>query len=130
MKKETSIRTPMAKAKGMGAAHNGTEHWFMQRVTAIALLFLSPWFIWSMMQHAGASYAEMHAWLSYPVNAVLMILFVVTAFYHAALGSQVVIEDYIHCEGFKMVKLIGMKLFFSATIVACVFAILKVAFGG
>ncbi len=126
---KNSIQTPIAKVKGLGAAKNGTEHWLYQRISSIASFFLSLWFVWSMVHTAGAAYAEMYSWLAYPVNAVLMILFVITAFFHAALGAQVIVEDYIHCEAFKMIKLIGIKLFYSATVVVSIFAILEVAFG-
>ncbi len=124
------IETPLARARGHGSARDGVHHWFMQRVTAISNLFLMIWLVWSVVTMASWSHADFTTWLAMPVNAVLMILAVISVFYHAALGSQVIVEDYFHHEGLKIVKLIGMKLFFAGAAVACIFAVLKVALGG
>ncbi len=125
--KNESIRTNLAKGRGLGSARNGTEHWYMQRITAIANIPLSLWIVWSFLSLIGASYDEFTIWLAYPLNAILMIIFVLNVFYHAYLGIQVVIEDYISNEAFKTVKLIGVKLFFFAASVAAIFSILKIA---
>lgn len=122
-----SLESPLHKAKGLGSSHEGAHHWMHQRMTAIANTGLILWLICSVAHLQGASYAEFTAWLSAPWNAVLMILLIISTFYHAVLGSQVVVEDYIHNKCFKMAKLIGMKLFFFALAVACIFSILKVA---
>ncbi|MDP7143011.1 MAG: succinate dehydrogenase, hydrophobic membrane anchor protein [Alphaproteobacteria bacterium] len=128
---ESGLKAPLARAKGLGSAKEGSEHWFMQRVTAISNLILMAWLIWSVIHHVvGASHADFTAWLAAPVNAILMILAVISVFYHAALGTQVITEDYVHHEGLKMIKLIGIKLFFFGAAVACIFSIMKVAFGG
>lgn len=121
------IKSPLARARGLGAAHEGTDHWMKQRITAIANIPLIIWFVFSVVSLKGASHAEFTSWLAEPVNAVLTILLVISTFYHAVLGSQVVVEDYIHSEWFKMLKLIGMKLFFFALAVACIFSVLKIA---
>ncbi len=121
------MKTPLARARGLGSAKEGTNHWFMQRVTAIANIPLMIWLIYSVLDMRGAGYSEFTYWLGQPMNAILMILVILSTFYHAKLGSQVVVEDYIHNEGFKMVKLIGMKLFFFGAGVACIFSILKIA---
>ena len=120
-------KTPLARAKGLGSAKEGTEHWFMQRVTAISNIPLVLWFVFSIINLKGASHAEFTGWLSEPINAILMTLVVISTFYHAKLGTQVVTEDYIHCEWFKMVKLIGQKLFFFGAGVACIVSILIIA---
>lgn len=120
-------KTPLARARGLGSAKEGTEHWFMQRVTAIANIPLVLWLVYSIVHLKGASHAEFTSWLSEPLNAILMCLVVISTFYHAKLGSQVVTEDYIHHEGMKMVKLIGQKLFFFGIGFACIFSILKIA---
>ena len=122
------IKTPLARARGLGSARDGVEHWFMQRVTAIANIPLMIWLVYNIVAMKGASHAEFTSWLAQPVNAILMILVVISTFYHAKLGSQVVTEDYIHHEGFKMFKLIGQKLFFFALAIACIFSVLKIAF--
>lgn len=88
------------------------------------------WLVWSVTQMGVVDYMTFTAWLARPVNAVLMILSIITVFYHAALGAQVIVEDYIHHECLKMAKLIGLKLFFLGTGIACVFSVLKIAFVG
>lgn len=124
------IKSPLGRARGLGSAGHATGHWMQQRITAVANIPLIIWFVFSVISLKGASYAEFTSWLASPVNAVLAILFIISTFYHAMLGSQVVTEDYIHCEGFKFFKLIGQKLFFFALGVAAIFSILKIAFAG
>ncbi|MBL4804321.1 MAG: succinate dehydrogenase, hydrophobic membrane anchor protein [Alphaproteobacteria bacterium] len=121
------IKSPLARARGLGSAHEGADHWMKQRITAIANIPLVIWFVFSVVSLRGASHAEFTQWLAQPVNAVLAILFIVSTFSHAVLGARVVVEDYIHNEWFKVFKLIGIKLFFVALGVACVFSILKIA---
>ena len=129
-KEDGSIKSPLSRAKGLGSSGHGTAHWMNQRITAVSNLFLMIWLVWSVVTTlVGASYEEFTAWLATPLNAILMILAVVSVFYHAALGSQVIAEDYIHHQGLKLYKLIGIKFFFIAACVACVFSILKVSFG-
>ncbi len=110
--------------------NEGTHHWLHQRITAIVNLPLMLWLIWSVTHMTGWSHAEFTGWLSAPVNAGLMILAIISIFYHAALGAQVIIEDYVHNEACKAVKLTGVKLFFIAAAVACIFSILKISLGG
>ncbi len=129
--KDSRFDSQLGRAKGLGATGHGVDHWIHQRITAVANLPLMIWLVWSVVHHvAGASYEEFVAWQAQPLNAILMILSVVSVFYHAALGTQVIAEDYIHNEGLKFFKLIGIKLFFSATAIACVFSILKISFVG
>jgi len=123
------IQSPLARARGAGSAHEGTHHWWHQRVTAVANMLLMLWLVWAVVHIPGWSYVEFTTWLAQPCRAILMILAVISVFYHAALGVQVVIEDYVHDGACKVVKLVGMKLFFFATAVACIFSILKVALG-
>ena len=124
---KSGLKSPMARANGLGSAKEGTDHWFHQRITAISNFFLMGWLVFSIVTMVGATYEEFTAWLSAPVNAILMILAVISTFYHAALGTQVVIEDYIHDEGFKTFKLIGVKLVLTGAAIACIFSILKIA---
>jgi len=123
-----TMRTPISRVRGLGSAKDGTHHWWMQRLTAIALVPLTIWFVVSMICLASADHATVSAWLATPLTAVLMLLFVIATFYHLQLGLQVVIEDYIHGEAVKMTCLIGLKLASFALGVAAAFAILKVAF--
>ncbi len=120
--------TPLKKAKGLGSAHDGTHHWMMQKVTAILITPLIVWLIWSIIGLQGASYDEFRFWLAQPANAVLMIMLIVAVLYHAMLGLQVVTEDYISSEWFKLAKLIGQKIFILGLGVMCIFSILKIAF--
>lgn len=124
------ILSPLARARGAGSAHHGARHWMHQRMTAIANIPLMLWLVWSVVHMQGWDHAAVSAWLAQPTNAVFMILAVLSTFYHAALGAQVVVEDYIHHSGFKMAKIMGLRLFFIAAAVASVFSILKVAFAG
>ena len=119
---------PLKKAKGLGSAHTGTHHWMMQKITALLSLPLIIWLIWSITSLHGASYAEFTAWLSQPLNAILMIILVCSVMLHAQLGSQVIVEDYIANEKLKMVKLICHKILFFGLGVAMIFSILKITF--
>lgn len=121
------MKSPLARARGLGSAKEGSDHWMSQRITAIANIPLLLWLVYSIVALKGASYGEFTGWLENPINAILMILFILSAFYHAKLGTQVVTEDYVHNEGLKFFKLIAMKLFFYGAGVACIFSILKIA---
>ena len=122
------MKSKMAQAKGLGASGEGVHDWMFIRITALANIPLVLWLVVSMAGLKGAPYLVFLAWVSSPQNAVLLILLVISVFYHAVLGSQEIIEDYIHHKGFKMFKLIGQRLFFFALGVACIFSILKIAF--
>lgn len=125
--KTSHLVTHMARAKGLGAAHGGTHHWMMQRVTAISNLALVLWLVYSIVSLKGATHDAFVAWLALPWNAVLMILFVLSTCYHAVLGIQVVVEDYVSTKWLKLATLIGTKLFFTALGVAVIFSVLKIA---
>ena len=126
---DNNTKSPLARARGLGSSHHGTGHWMHQRVTAISNLLLMFWLVCAVVRMTGFTHVEIVQWLQDPLNAVLMILAILSTTYHAALGAQVIVEDYIHCEAFKTLKLIGMKLFFVAIAVASIFSILKIAFG-
>jgi succinate dehydrogenase / fumarate reductase membrane anchor subunit len=123
-----TMRTPISRVRGLGSAKEGTHHWWMQRITAIALIPLGIWFVVSLIYLAGADHAVVSAWLANPLTAVLMLLLIIAVFHHLHLGVQVVIEDYIHGEAAKMACLIGLKLASFALGTAAAFAVLKVAF--
>ena len=122
------MRTPLSRVRGLGSAKDGTHHWWVQRLSAVALVPLTVWFVISMISLAGADHAAVSAWLAQPLSAVFMLLFVVATFYHLQLGVQVVIEDYLHGEAMKIICLVVLKLLSIALGVAGVFAVLKVAF--
>ena len=104
-----SLRSPLARVRGLGTAKEGVGHWWAQRLTALALVPLSLWFMASMAWLAGADHAMVVDWVDSPLVASLLILLLVATLYHAYLGLQVVIEDYVHHEGAKLVWLLGVK---------------------
>lgn len=124
------ILSPLARARGAGSSHHGSGHWLHQRITAVANVPLMLWLVWSVVHLPGADYQDISLWLAQPVNAILMVLAVLSIFYHAVLGLQVVIEDYVHCEFSKIASLIVLRLSFAALGVAAIFSVLKVSFGG
>ena len=123
------VQSPIARVRGLGPAREGVGHWTRQRLTAISNIVLVLWFVFSAMALAGAGYEEVRAWLAAPVPASLMILLVISTFYHARLGLQVVIEDYVHHEGAKIASLAAVTLIIFGLAVACIVAVLKVAIG-
>ena len=90
------FRTPLSHARGLGSAQEGTGHWWAQRLTAIALVPLTLWFVWSVIGLMGADYQTVHDWVAQPMNAGLLLVFIYATFYHSMLGLQVIIEDYVH----------------------------------
>ncbi|MDX1711096.1 MAG: succinate dehydrogenase, hydrophobic membrane anchor protein [Rhodovibrionaceae bacterium] len=126
----TNLRTPLARVRHLGSAKSGTAHWWAQRVTAVALVPLSIWFIASVVALAGEDYATVAAWLGSPIPAGLMILLIVATFHHAQLGLQVVIEDYVHHEGIKIASILAVKGAAVLLGLASVLSVLTLLFGG
>ncbi|MDP3294024.1 succinate dehydrogenase, hydrophobic membrane anchor protein [Nevskia ramosa] len=124
-----SLRSPLSQARGLGSAKDGVGHWWMQRMTAIALIPLSLWFVFSLVRFPLLDHATMVAWIHAPLVAVALVLFFLAMFYHAALGVQVVIEDYVGNEGVKLVSIVVTKFALFAFGAAAIFAVLKIAFG-
>ncbi len=104
-----SLRSQLGRVRGLGSAKEGVNHFWAQRMTALALIPLSVWFVISLLSVLGADYWAVKAWVSSPVVAGLLILLIAATFYHAFLGLQVVIEDYIHGEGLKLLTLVTVK---------------------
>ncbi|MGO8921177.1 MAG: succinate dehydrogenase, hydrophobic membrane anchor protein [Stellaceae bacterium] len=127
---EPRLRSPLGRAIGLGSAKEGVEHWWAQRVSAVALIVLGLWFAASLIALAGADRAAVIAWLRHPLPAIATVLMLIAVFYHAALGLQVVIEDYVHAEWLKLSTLVAMRLICIAFAVAGIFAVLRIAFGG
>ncbi len=125
-----SLRTPLSHAKGLGTAKEGVSHWWVQRVTAVALVPLVLWMTFSIAGLVGADYGVVVEWFRSPVNTALLVLFLVVMFHHLQLGLQVVIEDYVHHEGAKMATMICMKFAVVFLAVLSVVSVMRVAFGG
>lgn len=122
------MRSPLARAMGLGSAKEGVEHWWMERVSAAALVPLTLWFVASLIAHTGSDYATFIAYLRTPLANILMILLVIALFYHTALGLQVVIEDYVH-SGAKFAALVVMRLSCVAIAATGIISALRIAFG-
>ena len=123
------MRTPLARAIGLGSAKEGVGPWWAERVSAVALVPLTLWFVASIIAHTGSDYATFIVWLRTPLTAILMILLLIALFYHTALGLQVVIEDYVH-SGAKFAAVIAVRLGCCALATAGVVATLRIAFSG
>jgi succinate dehydrogenase / fumarate reductase membrane anchor subunit len=124
----TRFRTPLARVRGLGAAKEGVNHWWVQRVTAILLVPLTLWFVASVIHLAGADYMATVAWLRSPVPVGLMILLIGATFHHLQLGVQVVIEDYIHIEAIKIALVLLVKIGSLVLALASILALLFIAF--
>ncbi len=126
----TNMRTPLSRVRGRGSAKDGTEHFWRQRLTSIANIPLTLAFLWIFISLNGAPHSEVVSALSFPVTSVVMLLVVISGILHMNLGMQVIIEDYVHGELAKIIALV-LNTFFTWTIgLSCIFAILKLGFGG
>lgn len=126
----TDMRTPLGRVRGLGSSHEGTEHFWRQRLTAIANIPLTLFFVGLLVSLNGADYQKVAAALASPLVALALLLMVLSVLYHMRLGLQVVIEDYVHGELARVVLLIVNTFFTVAVGIAMVLAILKLAFGG
>ena len=124
-----SLRSPLGRVLGLGSAKDGSHHWWMQRVSAVALVLLSLWFLIALLTRGALDYVSVIEWMDHPVNATLLVLLVITVAYHSALGVQVVLEDYVSNKGAKLVSLIANQFVHLTLGAIGVFAILRVAFG-
>ena len=119
------MRSQLGRARGLGSARSGASHWWLQRLTAVALVPLTLWFVWSVLHLVGASHEEMLGWIGGPIPLVLLIALVVASFYHLALGLQVVIEDYVANEATRLITLLLTKGVIILLALTCLVSILK-----
>lgn len=124
-----SLRSPLSRARGLGSAKEGAEHWWWQRLTAVALVPLTLWFAYGIAVHAGGGYEEVRAWVAYPPVAIGLAVFLAALFHHSQLGLQVVIEDYVTSEGLKLGSIVLIKFAHVVLAAGAIFAVLKVALG-
>lgn len=125
----SDLRTPLARPR-LGSARDGLKHWWAQRLTAIALIPLIVWFAISLVMLSGADYAVARAWIGSPLVMVLLILTIVVGLHHGQLGLQVVIEDYIHGDGWKLALIVAVRFVAVIFGLAAVVSILRIGFGG
>ncbi|GAA6137201.1 succinate dehydrogenase, hydrophobic membrane anchor protein [Arenicella sp. 4NH20-0111] len=125
-----NLRSPRSEAIGLGSAKHGFSHWWWQRVTAIALVPLCLWFVYSILCLMNGGYDVATAWLSSPLNATLMLVFVLAMLFHAQTGLQVVIEDYVHTKWMNLTLLLIVKFSAAVLAVLATISVLKVALGG
>lgn len=125
-----SLRSPLGTVGGLGSAKSGVHHWWLQRLTSIALVPLTIWFAVSLASLSSLDHVTVVAWMAQSWTALLLVLLVLVATYHSQLGVRVVVEDYVHNTGLRTVTLVVLTFLHAFLAVAGVFAILKVAFGG
>ena len=124
------MRSPLRHARGLGSAKAGVEHWWIQRVTAVALIPLTLWFVASLIALSSSDYITFIAWLRAPFVATLMVVLLIALCHHMALGLQVVIEDYVHSDWAKFPMLVATRLACFALAVVGILSTLSVAFDG
>ncbi len=124
-----NYRSPLARVIGLGSAKEGFAHWWWQRLTALALVPLTLWFTFSMATLTSECFGNVYVWIASPITSTLMIAFVVSLFYHAQLGMQVVIEDYVHHEALKIISILVIKSLSVILVISSTISILRVALG-
>jgi succinate dehydrogenase / fumarate reductase membrane anchor subunit len=124
---QRTLRSPLGRVRGLGAAKEGVHHWWVQRITAVALVPLTLWFVASVIVLGGASHGEVVQWMARPHNTVLLLALIGATFWHGALGLQVVIEDYIRSERTRLAAMLAMKAAMVLLALFAAVAVLKVA---
>jgi succinate dehydrogenase / fumarate reductase membrane anchor subunit len=127
MLKSNNMKTPLAQARGLGAAKSGLSHWWHQRLTAIAMVGLVAWMCALVVMLAGADFESAMSLLSHPLNAAILILFVGVGFWHSALGLQVVLEDYVAHEGIRLTMIIALRMVLILLGAISMLSLLKIA---
>jgi succinate dehydrogenase / fumarate reductase membrane anchor subunit len=123
------MRSSLRRARWLGSAKEGVDHWWIQRVTAVALVPLTLWLAASLIALTGSDYNTFVAWLRAPYATILMILLLIALLHHMALGLQVVVEDYIHADGVKLPAVVTIRVVCFALMIVGIIATLRIAFG-
>lgn len=123
-----TLRSPIGRVLGLGAAKEGVSHWWSQRVTAVALAILTLWFVFGLIALPDFQHATVVAWIAVPFDSVMLLLLIGTAVYHSQLGVQVVIEDYVIGHGLKIATMLLINFIHVAVAALGIFAVLKIAF--
>lgn len=124
------LRTPLAQAYGLGTAREGAKAWWSLRMSAVALIPLTLWWVFEAVAHTGADYTGFTAWVREPITAILLILTLAVTLLHTAQGLQEVVEDYVHLEWAKIAGLIVVRFGCVVLAVAGIYSVLRIAFGG
>ncbi len=130
MNNNNSLRSPLAKAKGLGSARSGTAHFLIQRLTALFLIPLGIWFCFSLASMVQMDFSHFVNWLQSPLSASLMVLTLITMFYHSYLGLQMVIEDYVSDHAIRFAAILAVKISCVLLTVIAVVSVLKITTGG
>jgi succinate dehydrogenase / fumarate reductase membrane anchor subunit len=120
------LRSPLGRARGLGSAHAGFHHWWIERVEAVALVPLTIWFIVALLRLVGAPHQAVIDWLRSPVSMVLMLLLIVTTFHHFSLGVQSVLDDYVHQPTMKLWSVLAIKAACVVLALLCIVSVLKI----
>ncbi len=126
----SDLRNPLQRARGAGSARSGVQHWWRQRVTATALFFLGIWFLLLVLALMHGGYDAARTTLAHPVNAALMVAFVIALFWHLQLGVQVIIEDYVHTRWLEVVLQVAVRFFAVLAALLAIIAVLRIALTG
>jgi succinate dehydrogenase / fumarate reductase membrane anchor subunit len=124
------MRSYLGRARGLGASHAGFHHWWVQRLTSVALVPLTLWFVWSLAHLSGAPYPVVRAWAGETVNATLLLALIAATFEHMHLGVQTVAEDYIHTDAIRLSVILAVKAASALLALAATIAVLKLAIAG
>lgn len=124
-----NLQTPLARARGLGTAKKGVQHWWWQRLTAVALVPLCLWFIGTIVIMQASDYSTVVNWIQSPLVSGLLVFLIAALFYHTQLGLQAVIEDYVHSEWVKITALIVAQFLMILLTLTAVIAVLKIALG-
>ena len=125
-----SLRSPLGRARGLGSSRSGSDHYWAQRITAVALIPLSLWLVTSLITITASDLSSVKMWVSNPINTSLLLLTLISGLWHGQLGMQVVIEDYVHAPVVKHLALIFTRLVAAFLAISATVSTLKLALGG